>query len=36
LDPFGKVSYYEATLKRVPIQTNDKTINWSIKFKQFK
>jgi hypothetical protein len=27
LDPFGKVSYYEATLKRVPIQTNDKTIN---------
>ena len=27
LDPFGKVSYYEATLKRVPVQTNDKTIN---------
>jgi hypothetical protein len=25
LDPFGKVSYYEAVLQRVPIQTNDKT-----------
>jgi hypothetical protein len=27
LDPFGKVSYYEATLHRVPVQTNDKTTN---------
>jgi hypothetical protein len=27
LDPFGKLSYYEATLHRVPVQTNDKTIN---------
>jgi hypothetical protein len=27
LDPFGKVSYYEATLQRVPVQDNDKTIN---------
>lgn len=27
LDPFGKVSYYEATVHRVPIQDNDKTIN---------
>ena len=26
LDPFGKVSYYEATLQRVPVQNNDKTI----------
>jgi hypothetical protein len=26
LDPFGKISYYEATLIRVPIQDNDKTI----------
>lgn len=26
LDPFGKVSYYEVTLKRVPAQYNDKTI----------
>jgi hypothetical protein len=25
LDPFGKLSYYEATLQRVPVQTNDKT-----------
>ena len=24
LDPFGKVSYYEATLQRVPVQDNDK------------
>jgi len=27
LDPFGRVSYYEATLQRVPVQDNDKTIN---------
>lgn len=27
LDPFGKVSYFEATLQRVPVQDNDKTIN---------
>lgn len=27
LDPFGKVSYYEATLVRAPIQDNDNTIN---------
>jgi hypothetical protein len=27
LDPFGKISYYEATLVRVPIQDNDNTIN---------
>lgn len=27
LDPFGKVSYYEASLHRVPLQNNDKTIN---------
>jgi len=27
MDPFGKVSYYEATLKRVPTQNNDKNIN---------
>ena len=27
LDPFGKVSYYESTLHRVPVQTNDKTTN---------
>jgi hypothetical protein len=27
LDPFGKVSYYEANLQRVPIQDNDKTSN---------
>jgi len=27
LDPFGRVSYYEATLHRVPLQDNDKTIN---------
>jgi len=26
LDPFGKLSYYEATLHRVPVQDNDKTI----------
>ena len=25
LDPFGKVSYYEANLQRVSVQTNDKT-----------
>jgi len=25
LDPFGKISYYEATLHRVPVQNNDKT-----------
>ena len=25
LDPFGKISYFEATLQRVPVQTNDKT-----------
>jgi hypothetical protein len=27
LDPFGKVSYYEAVLHRVKVQDNDKTIN---------
>lgn len=27
LDPFGRVSYYETTVQRVPIQQNDKTIN---------
>jgi hypothetical protein len=27
LDPFGKISYYEATVHRVPVQTDDKTIN---------
>ena len=27
LDPFGKLSYYEASLHRVPLQNNDKTIN---------
>jgi len=27
LDPFGKVSYYEATVHRVPIQDNAKTVN---------
>jgi len=27
LDPFGRVSYYEATLHRVNVQDNDKTIN---------
>ena len=26
LDPFGKLSYYEATLHRVPVQDNDQTI----------
>ena len=25
LDPFGRVSYHEATLQRVPVQSNDKT-----------
>ena len=25
LDPFGKVSYFEAVLQRVPVQSNDKT-----------
>jgi len=25
LDPFGKVSYHEAILQRVPVQNNDKT-----------
>jgi len=25
LDPFGKVSYFEAVLQRVPVQNNDKT-----------
>jgi hypothetical protein len=27
LDPFGNLSYYEATLHRVPVQDNDKTLN---------
>jgi hypothetical protein len=27
LDPFGKVSYYETNLQRVPIQNNDKPSN---------
>ncbi len=27
LDPFGKVSYYEATVHRVPVQDNANTIN---------
>jgi hypothetical protein len=27
LDPFGKVSYFEATLQRVPVQHNDNTSN---------
>jgi hypothetical protein len=27
LDPFGRVSYYEATMQRVNVQDNDKTIN---------
>jgi hypothetical protein len=27
LDPFGRVSYYEAVLHRVNVQDNDKTIN---------
>ena len=27
LDPFGKVSYYEAIVQRVQIQNNDKTSN---------
>jgi len=27
LDPFGKISYYEATLIRVQVQDNDNTIN---------
>ena len=27
LDPFGRVSYYEAIVQRVHIQDNDKTIN---------
>lgn len=27
LDPFGRVSYFEANLQRVSIQDNDKTIN---------
>jgi hypothetical protein len=27
LDPFGKISYYEAIVQRVAIQDNDKTIN---------
>jgi len=27
LDPFGKVSYFEAVLQRNPVQSNDKTIN---------
>jgi hypothetical protein len=27
LDPFGKVSYYEAVVQRVHVQDNDKTIN---------
>jgi len=27
LDPFGKISYYESTLRRVPVQNNDKTVN---------
>lgn len=26
LDPFGKISYYESTLQRVPVQNNDKNI----------
>jgi hypothetical protein len=26
LDPFGKISYYETILVRVPVQDNDKTI----------
>jgi hypothetical protein len=29
LDPFGRLSYYEASLHRVPVQDNDKTINRS-------
>jgi hypothetical protein len=27
LDPFGKVSYYETNVQRVPVQNNDKTSN---------
>jgi hypothetical protein len=27
LDPFGKISYYEATMQRVPVQSNDRTVN---------
>jgi hypothetical protein len=27
LDPFGKVSYFEAVLQRTPVQSNDKTSN---------
>lgn len=27
LDPFGKVSYFEAVLQRTPVQSNDKTNN---------
>ena len=27
LDPFGKISYYETNIQRVPVQNNDKTSN---------
>jgi hypothetical protein len=27
LDPFGKISYYETNIQRVPVQDNDKTSN---------